>query len=260
MFEVAQGFEDVLVSANGVFHTRLQILNISGNNLTVRGLAALATSLRAASNDLEDLDLSRNSISVVTPGEAIQWAEFLMSLEDCHKLRRLNLAGNNLVGSLPFEILAKTYAVQCRRNASARWHLPSFNHEYNSTPALDTEFAELAVTQPEHCGLPSINHIILNNTAMTDQGALFLTYILEHHVGGTDPDDVDCGIDFMPNEQLGQVGVKILKHASNMYDDEPGTVLPTAGESGYRSDIPSIIPSSRYALLSNNAHMSNIFR
>jgi len=254
LIEVAKGFENVLISTNGVFHTRLQVLNISSNNLTVKALAALAASLRAASNDLEDLDLSGNSVSVVTTDDAMQWETFLMALEDCHKLRRLNLDGNNLNGSLPFETLTRTYAMQCRRNASARWHLPPFDNQASATSGLDGEFKNLAVIQSENRGLPGINNIILTNTAMTDQGALFLTYILEHHVGGTNLDDVECSIDFMPNEQLGPVGTKILKHASNMYDDGPGTVLAAASENVFRSDIPTIIPSSRYALLSLATH------
>lgn len=253
MFEVANGFEDVLASINGACHTRLQILNISGNDLTVRALSALSKTLRAASNDLEDLNLSGNKISVKSPDDAIQWESFLMALEDCCKLRRLNLEGNYLDGSLPFEILARSYARQCRRNATARWHSPSSEGSFSAVTALSDGLGGLAIESdelsrtrhPGHRGLPSINTIVLANTAINDQGALFLTDVLEHHVSGMDLDDMECGIEFLPNEQLGTVGTKILKHASNVYDDVPETVVPAAVENGLRPEIPSIIPSSR---------------
>lgn len=250
--EVARGFEDVLTSTNGVFYTKLQILNISGNDLTVQALAELSKSLRAASNDLEELDLSANRISIATPKDAIQWESFLMALEDCNKLRRLSLEGNDLGGSLPFEILARVYSLQCQRNAAARWHAPSFEIVSDGNTTVNDKLRSLSLDFNRtdsplgfgDRGLPSITNIILTNTSMTDHGALFLSYVLEHHAGAPDMDEAECGIDFLSNDRRGSVGTKILRHASNMPEDTTDPT-PVPSENGHRPDIPSVIPSSR---------------
>lgn len=225
-------------------------MNISGNDLTVRALAELSSSLQAAANDLEDLDLSNNRISVTTSEDGLQWEKFLMALEKCNKLRRLNFEGNNFTGSLAFEILAKVYSRQCQRNAAVRWHASDFTlkeliSEGIQALRLDSSDSDSSMALGDR-GLPSVGNINFANTSMTDSGALFLSYVLELRVVRPDMEDAECGIDYLPNAQLGPIGTKILKHGSNFYE-ESGDPASNYAER-FRPEKPSIIPSSRWVV------------
>ena len=89
--------------------TFLEELCLKDNGLTVHALRSLAAAVKLAAEDLRDLDLSNNLISVQSPEEAQSWAEFLESLGNCCVLRRLDLSGNAL-GPKGFEIMAKTFS------------------------------------------------------------------------------------------------------------------------------------------------------
>lgn len=90
---------------------RLEELSLAFNAITAHGLKALREPVKLALNDLRDLDLSRNRISVATDEDALAWEDFLSVLKACTVLRRLDLSGNPL-GSRAFEILMRVYARQ----------------------------------------------------------------------------------------------------------------------------------------------------
>ena len=86
----------------------LEELGLKGNQLTARSLWALSRVVALAAHDLRDLDLSDNSISIVTTEEAAAWKVFLESFSRCCVLRRVDLSGNPL-GPQAYEILARVY-------------------------------------------------------------------------------------------------------------------------------------------------------
>ena len=89
--------------------TRLEELCLQGNQLTVFSLQNLTRVILACDQDLRDLDLSDNSITITTDEEAGIWEDFLTSFQGCCVLRRLNISGNAL-GPRAFEILTRVYA------------------------------------------------------------------------------------------------------------------------------------------------------
>ena len=87
----------------------LEELCLKANRLTVASLQCLTPIIQLAAQDLRDLDLSNNMISVNDPDDVIPWEAFLQSLSNCCVLRRLDLSGNDL-GTKAFEVLARVYA------------------------------------------------------------------------------------------------------------------------------------------------------
>ncbi|KAI9751370.1 MAG: hypothetical protein M1835_001225, partial [Candelina submexicana] len=111
--------EGVLPVVNGLFaaysHTEglpilhLEELHLADNDLTALCLISLSAVIRLGSEDLQDIDLSQNNISVVTDNDIFAWESFLTSLKDCAVLRRLDLSGNPL-GPRAFEVLVRAYS------------------------------------------------------------------------------------------------------------------------------------------------------
>ena len=90
---------------------RLEELCLTNNRLSATSLQALSPIIRLASNDLRDLDLSENNITIDTEAEATLWEDFLISFKQCCSLRRIDLSGNAL-GLRAFEVLTRIYAKQ----------------------------------------------------------------------------------------------------------------------------------------------------
>lgn len=88
---------------------RLEELNLGDNKLDARCLRMLGRIVASASNNLRDLDLSNNKISITTDIEAAAWESFLSSFSDCCRLRKLDFSGNQL-GYRAFEILTRVYS------------------------------------------------------------------------------------------------------------------------------------------------------
>ena len=99
----------VSYEGNGGKNTRVEELCLRGNKLTVDSLRPLAFVILNCDQDLRDLDLSDNNITINTDEEARQWEDFLRSFEGCCVLRRLDLSGNPL-GPRAFEIFTRVYA------------------------------------------------------------------------------------------------------------------------------------------------------
>ena len=90
---------------------RLEELCLTNNRLSVTSLQALSPIIRLACNDLRDLDLSGNNITINTEAQVAIWEDFLMSFSPCCSLRRLDLSRNAL-GTRAFEVLTRVYAKQ----------------------------------------------------------------------------------------------------------------------------------------------------
>lgn len=88
---------------------RLEELSLSDSKLDARCLPMLGRIVASASENLRDLDLSKNDIEIITDTEAAAWELFLSSFSTCCRLRRIDLSGNNL-GHRAFEILARVYS------------------------------------------------------------------------------------------------------------------------------------------------------
>ena len=91
--------------------TRLEELCLQGNQLTVVSLQALARVILVCDQDLRDLDLSDNNITITTDEEAELWEDFLTSFQECYVLRRLDISGNSL-GPRAFEVFTRVYACE----------------------------------------------------------------------------------------------------------------------------------------------------
>ncbi len=87
---------------------RLEELSMADNDLTAGCLRPLGRTIRLATDDLRELDLSGNNITVATSEEASAWEEFLRSFQGCCVLRRLDFSGNPL-GPRAFEIFTRVY-------------------------------------------------------------------------------------------------------------------------------------------------------
>ena len=90
---------------------RLEEFCLTNNRLSATSLQALSTIIRLASNDLRDLDLSENNITIDTEAEVAIWEDFLTSFKDCCLLRRIDLSRNTL-GPRAFEVMTRVYAKQ----------------------------------------------------------------------------------------------------------------------------------------------------
>lgn len=88
---------------------RLEELCLRDNKLDATSLQSLSAVIQLACDDLRDLDLSGNNITINTLVEVAAWEGFLVSFSKCCVLRRLDFSGNCL-GPKAFEILAKVYA------------------------------------------------------------------------------------------------------------------------------------------------------
>lgn len=75
---------------------RLEELCLRDNKLDAKCLVDLGHVLRRAADDLRDLDLSSNSISIFTDDDAAAFEYFLRSFAECYVLRRVDFSGNPL--------------------------------------------------------------------------------------------------------------------------------------------------------------------
>ncbi|KAI9654437.1 MAG: hypothetical protein M1831_005403 [Alyxoria varia] len=196
--ELAKGLLEALNT--GIVH--LQILHINQNGLTARSLAELAPCIRAAAEDLEDLDLSGNHITIKTIHDEDRWEYFLESFRYCGAIRRLDLSNNEMGDSRAFEILSRVYLRQFRAT-KLTWEKeitlgaksPIFEEGYS----LDKQVAALSVRDeniPQGTpsskskrdmhdfgarGLPAIPFIGLTNVSMKDGDTLFLSGVFQRH-------------------------------------------------------------------------------
>lgn len=88
---------------------RLEELCLRESQLNTQSLLYLAQIISMVAEDLRDLDLSENFITITTDEHVAAWEVFLSSFSKCCVLRRIDLSGNAL-GPRAFEVLARVYA------------------------------------------------------------------------------------------------------------------------------------------------------
>ena len=147
---------------------RLEELCLRDNKLDAKCLVDLGQVLRVAADELKDLDLSNNTISIITDDDTAAFEYFLRSFAGCHVLRRVDFSGNPL-GML-------------RDMADKRFSATAFQQEANLGFVTGTRAFEiltkvygseqplfLAGTDDEP---PDFHHFDLNhdNTARGDSG------------------------------------------------------------------------------------------
>lgn len=204
LFALAQGLECALRAERCDTCLQLEDLNLSGNNLTTRSLARLASIIRLATYDLKTLNLSNNDITVVTEDEAQDWEVFLSSFQHCRRLRRLDLCGNHL-GPRAFEILLRVHSREPTVDPlppGGQGSVISLIEEEAPEPelenvtrikteedqddidgygkTLDFTFGKDRMLSMR-CGLRSLPYLTLQKVTLTDSAALWLSFILEDH-------------------------------------------------------------------------------
>ena len=120
----------------------LEELCLKANQLTVASLESLTPIIELVANDLRDLDLSDNLISVNDPDDVIPWEAFLTSLSHCCVLRRLDLSGNGL-GTKAFEVLARVYAREEPIDADLSEELGRLGNTFVTSCAVSLEQVNL---------------------------------------------------------------------------------------------------------------------
>ena len=244
---LVDGLETALQSGTPEASLALEDLNLANNDLTARSLARLAPVIELAKYDLKTLNLADNDIEVLSDEEASCWEQFLDAFRGCMKLRRLDLSGNQKLGSRAMEILARVHVNEPAIDplspdggdstlSIASEHLASRrNSTRNSSEIGDAHDTDLdgRMTRgkmiTKRCGLRSIPYITLHNIGLTDTGALWLSYVLEDHyypmqlVDGLNATHADSamrtyqqdakfeGLDWSLNTALGKEGRQLLE-------------------------------------------------
>lgn len=193
-YEVADGLLNALRRGTHEAAVLLEDLNLTGNALTTKSLARLAPIIELAKHDLKTLNLSNNAIEVETTEEAEEWETFLRAFQDCLKLRRVDLCGNDKLGARALEVFSRVHMQEEPIepiSASGDTSVLSFAEEADPsdppTPkTADFDFADSMAAGKllkRRCGLRSIPYISLTNIGLNDAGAVWLSYIVaDHHL------------------------------------------------------------------------------
>ena len=224
------GFEEITQAlAQAICYTteegrimKLEEASFKGNELTADSLGLLAPVITLSSRDLQDLNLADNKVEIATVADARNWENFLLALNRCKNLRRLDLSGNSL-GSKAFEILSRVYAASL--GSAIR-------------------------------GLSSIPYIVLSNTAVDDSSALHLSYVIVSHSppelllplvppakAGVPTQLLEAydavagceGIIYKPNTQMGNAGARVLELAEQTRQNDHSSTGPSQ-ENGHGVD------------------------
>ena len=228
-------------SDEGEILLRLEEASFKGNSLTTSCLGLLAPVIKRSARDLRELDLAGNRIKVETSKDSQEWERFLLAINECHTLRRLDLS-DNPIGPKAFEILSKVTAMR----------------------------------HSEIGGIRSIPYIIFLRTGINDASALHLSYFVASHplpeeliglVAQPKPGQQTqllewydtirgCrGIIYQPDSKLGNAGSKVLELAESFrtakfkvdhhFVDEGTTINGLADLSVSEAVSSPITPNSR---------------
>ena len=113
LFELVAGLRQALEHADGPATSKLEVLSLHGAGITTRSLPALSRIIELAADDLRELYLGRNSITVWTSAQAADWETFLHSFRNVSSVRLLDL-GENHLGPKAFEILTRVHSREPR--------------------------------------------------------------------------------------------------------------------------------------------------
>lgn len=248
VFALNDGLEIALRSGDSAASLALEDLNLSGNGITTTSLARLAPIIEISKYDLKTVNLSNNQIRVETTEQAQEWEAFLRSFSGSFKMRRLDLSGNEQLGSRALEIFARVHSLEPHIqpiSAAGETSVLSLVDEADedlgrSIPSFDV-FGEEKIDRSHKMtsaqfmkrrqGLRSIPYITFNNIGMDDAGALWLSYIMvDHHYPTQLLDEVNAttadsaiktyqqdtnsqGIDWADNTTVGKEGKHLLEKA-----------------------------------------------
>lgn len=238
--DISRGLEEALIQAQHEGRPTLNILKLSGNTLTCDSLYEISASVRLAAEEIQEIDLSNNEISVTTVEDAKQFSAFLQTLRHCKALKIINLSGNNLSGSLAWEAFARTYAAHFTDNKDV---LDRLADDFDGTDMnkISGGLTNLEIQRRDSAhedslqhgslvvGLPSIATFNIGNVNLTDSGALWLSSCIGKHNWVQDRlrqsqynqhlAPVHSGFTLLPNDKLSSTGLKLLKQAeTTAYD------------------------------------------
>jgi hypothetical protein len=240
---LADGLEIALRSGNSAACLALEDLNLSGNGMTTASFARLAPIIEMSTFDIKTINLANNNISVETNQQAQEWEIFLKSFRGCLKLRRLDLSGNQQLGSRALEIFARIHSTEPPINpipAGGETSILSLVQEANEDLSASTEsmggFEEDDITRTSkmtggqfmkkrRSGLRSFPYITFNDVGMDDAGALWLSYIMIDH--------------YYPNQLLDELNATHAESAIKTYQQDAnsqgidwtdGTILGKEGK------------------------------
>lgn len=271
LFEVASGLVAILRASGST--EKLHVLHLARNKLTAQSLAHLAPVIEAAAGDLQDLDLTDNDIEIASEESHRHWEQFLRSFSDCRCLRRVSLDRNNLGSAKAWESFLGIYLEQFRSSEDL-WYAQNARDDDVDDARQDEETSLVDRTSDltldikngdftsKARGIPAILIFGLTDTHLTDACSLFLSYVFERHhflqneVNGrlwiSGAAAATCGasgIVWQPNDQLGIVGVKMLKDAEAVpwhpLDDQENEQQPMLQSERHASDVT---PDTWYVL------------
>lgn len=231
--DLVRGLEEALHQARQDGKSTLTILKLSNNNLTCRSFYELSECVRLAGDDIQEIDLANNDIVVASTEDSRHLADFLDALRHCTALRILNLSGNNLSGSRACEVFARTFATQFAENNEVLERLADDYDEIGSgVTGMETSLETLNFGEKDtRCvpvlrGLPSVQSFLINNTSLTDAGALWLSFCVGKHKWALHrlhkgqqqqpASTAQAGFVYLPNDKLTMVGLKLLKQAETI--------------------------------------------
>lgn len=191
---------------------KLEGLHISDNEITPAGLLHLGMVIRAAANQLRDLDLSNNKIGATNKKETVLLERFWIDIGEVRQLIRLDLSGNPLGNARSMEVLLRCYSRElplemdlCPIVLQGELEIPQPNSDEEGEPAhlligkkpkrrarrsgnkedivpIPTGITVIGVDPSTNAkGLRSIPFIVLKNTNLDDGGSFFFSYIVFKH-------------------------------------------------------------------------------
>jgi hypothetical protein len=169
----------------------IEEMNLSGTGITIRSLRALAPVISLSGRYLRDMDISSNGLHIVSDQDVMDWEIFLEAFRDCRNMKRLVLSQNDFSGQLALETMARVYSRHpplepdsilpqslLPVNSDDVVHLNGNGNKIKQ-PSLDSLIHSEISTK--FYGLRCIPYIVLQDVHINMHGALWLSYIIEHH-------------------------------------------------------------------------------
>jgi len=189
--QIADALVDALAARPDLMLTEL---NLASNGLTYRSLDGLARVIQQ-SPELLSLDLSNNSIKIDSNDAAAAWSKFVDACWSCPSVFQLNISGNEELGALAFERIARIAvtrwtSVPARRDSHQGSHCDSGaeSTEQKSTSSItetakvegntsnDTDDGDLH--RPPEIANAIARSLTAKNVSMDDHAVIFASAIM----------------------------------------------------------------------------------
>ncbi|KAL1956281.1 hypothetical protein VTO42DRAFT_7454 [Malbranchea cinnamomea] len=231
-------------------------------------MVKLGRVIALSGDTLTRLDVSDNDIHVATKAQREDWCTFLESFQGCYMLKRIDFGGNSL-GSAGFDVLARVFTKsdldfmlddcgnglskvdhEDRKNdiAKAMKGVQLGGEASGMHEAANEDMQQYASTR----GLRSVPYLVFSNTCTTNAGAFHLWNMIMQHrspaqlleflppgksMAPLEGAHDSCGIIYSPNEQLGQLGRRLLELGAKYRElmSHQGTHVESS-ESNYEDD------------------------